>query len=172
MPVDATHPWLDARCHELQRKASAGHEGAAQELQTRIQDMYKEYAEKHRARMQGETNMSANEWWHHAKIATNQPVHHSSVPTLRQTNANWAAYPSDKAQLLADAAQKKNKGIPPWMAKNPMEDAEPVPEWNVKSRTKHKSTTRIIKDLKVDTAMAEGRIPAIVIQKCSRSLTP
>ena len=105
------------------------------------------------------------------KIATHQPVRHSSVPPLRAPGAKWAADPATKAQLLADAAQAKNQGIPPYTTPNTMDDKDSFPEWDAKFKAKRKWTRKIIKELKTDTATAEDGIPVVVLKNCEDILS-
>ena len=47
-PVDKTHPWIDAKCEELQGKAHLGDEAAETELGKRLTQNYTNYAERHK----------------------------------------------------------------------------------------------------------------------------
>ena len=45
-PVDKAHPWIDAKCEELQGKAHLGDKHAEKELEKRLTQNYEKYAEK------------------------------------------------------------------------------------------------------------------------------
>ena len=47
-PVDKTHPWIDAKCEELQGKAHLGDTEAETELGKRLTQNYTNYAERHK----------------------------------------------------------------------------------------------------------------------------
>ena len=170
-PVDKTHPWIDAKCEELQGKAHLGDTEAEAELGKRLTQNYKNYAERHKKKMMN-AKLPAKKWWQYAKQATHQPVTHGSVPPLMTSKGTWAIQPKEKAQVLADVAQKKNKGIPPWQGEVIWGDEEIQEEWKDKFSIKRRRTKKIFKELKPDTATAEDQIPVIVLRECMLVLIP
>ena len=84
----------------------------------------------------------------------------------------WAVKPRDTAQVLADTARKKNEGIPAWKGEVIWGDEEMADPWADKFSIKRRRTKKIFKELKPDTATAEGQIPVKVLKKCMTALIP
>ena len=70
-PVDKAHPWIDAKCEELQNKAHLGDKSADKDLEERLTENYETYAERHKQKMK------------HAKLP---PIHGGNTKNKRPTN--------------------------------------------------------------------------------------
>ena len=107
-----THPWLTQACAEAieaknQATAGADFTAARDKCATVLNNAYKEYTAKLKARI-AQLPRGSKQWWSLNRELLNKKARLSSVPPLRDSNGLWLMEPKAKADLFASTWHSKS----------------------------------------------------------------